>query len=61
GYPRLEWWVLGWNQPAIDFYSSLGARGMPEWTHYRMERPALGELGARGFAVAWSSGREELP
>ncbi|MGL5808821.1 MAG: GNAT family N-acetyltransferase, partial [Nocardioides sp.] len=46
GYPRLEWWVLGWNQPAIDFYSSLGARGMPEWTHYRMERPALGELGA---------------
>ena len=32
GYARLEWWVLDWNTPAIDFYRSLGARAMDEWT-----------------------------
>jgi GNAT superfamily N-acetyltransferase len=32
---RLEWEVLEWNQPAIDFYQGLGARPMAGWTRYR--------------------------
>jgi hypothetical protein len=36
GYARLEWAVLDWNQPAIDFYRSLGAVAMDEWTVYRL-------------------------
>ena len=41
GYARLEWAVLDWNQPAIDFYSSLGAIPMDEWTVYRLSGEAL--------------------
>lgn len=36
GYGRMEWSVLDWNQPAIDFYESLGAKAMSEWTVYRL-------------------------
>ncbi len=36
GYGRMEWSVLDWNQPAIDFYRSLGAEAMSEWTVYRL-------------------------
>jgi GNAT superfamily N-acetyltransferase len=32
---RVEWEVLEWNTPAIDFYQQLGARPMAGWTHYR--------------------------
>ncbi len=41
---RLEWSVLDWNQRAIDFYKSLGAVPMNEWTVYRVTGPALQEL-----------------
>jgi GNAT superfamily N-acetyltransferase len=41
GYARLEWAVLKWNQPSIDFYDSLGAVPMDEWTVYRLAGPAL--------------------
>ena len=34
---RLEWWCLDWNQPSIDFYLSLGAEAMDEWTVYRIQ------------------------
>lgn len=44
GYGRLEWWCLDWNRPSIDFYQSLGARPMKEWTVYRMAGDALAEL-----------------
>lgn len=33
---RMEWSVLNWNTPAIDFYNSLGAQAMNEWTVYRL-------------------------
>lgn len=33
---RLEWWCLDWNQPSIDFYLSIGAREMGEWTPFRL-------------------------
>ncbi|HEX7168762.1 MAG TPA: GNAT family N-acetyltransferase [Acidimicrobiales bacterium] len=32
---RIEWAVLDWNQPAIEFYEALGARAVPGWTRYR--------------------------
>ena len=36
GAGRLEWNVLDWNQSAIDFYESMGARPVSGWTTYRM-------------------------
>ena len=36
GCGRLEWCCLDWNQPSIDFYLSLGAKPMDDWTIYRM-------------------------
>jgi GNAT superfamily N-acetyltransferase len=47
GCGRLEWAVLDWNQPAIDFYERLGARAMDDWTVYRIAGPALATLAAR--------------
>lgn len=44
-YGRMEWSVLDWNQPAIDFYRSLGASGMDEWTVFRLDEQALARLG----------------
>jgi GNAT superfamily N-acetyltransferase len=41
---RLEWWVLDWNQPAIDFYKKLGAAPMDEWTVNRLTGEALEKL-----------------
>lgn len=38
---RLDWWVLDWNEPAIDFYRRVGARGMSEWLPMRLEGDAL--------------------
>ena len=44
GYARVEWAVLKWNQPSIDFYDSLGAVPMDEWTVYRLSGPALQQV-----------------
>ncbi|AHM73543.1 GNAT family N-acetyltransferase [Yersinia hibernica] len=38
---RLEWSVLDWNQPAIDFYQSIGALPQSEWVRYRLDGEAL--------------------
>jgi GNAT superfamily N-acetyltransferase len=45
GCGRLEWSVLDWNRPAIDFYRSLGAVAMDEWTVFRLTGDALKRLG----------------
>ncbi|MFJ4874005.1 GNAT family N-acetyltransferase [Streptomyces sp. NPDC088745] len=45
GYERLEWSVLKWNRPAIDFYEAVGARRQGEWDVYRLTDEALGRLG----------------
>jgi GNAT superfamily N-acetyltransferase len=45
GYPRLEWWVLDWNESAQGFYRSLGAMPQDEWTTFRVDGPALRALG----------------
>lgn len=44
GCGRLEWACLDWNQPSIDFYLSLGARAMEEWTIYRLAGESLRAL-----------------
>ena len=46
GCPRLEWAVLDWNTPAIDFYRSLGATPLSEWTTMRLSGPSLAALAA---------------
>ncbi|MEY2722752.1 MAG: hypothetical protein RIS57_659 [Actinomycetota bacterium] len=45
GYGRFQWWVLDWNSPAIEFYRSLGAEAMSEWTVYRVSDEPLRRLG----------------
>jgi GNAT superfamily N-acetyltransferase len=42
--PRLEWWVLDWNEPALRFYRSIGAMPMEEWTVQRVTGEALLKL-----------------
>jgi GNAT superfamily N-acetyltransferase len=41
---RLEWAVLDWNEPALQFYRSLGAKAMDEWTVYRLTGDAIRKL-----------------
>ena len=47
GHGRVEWGVLDWNQPSIEFYKKLGAVPMDEWTKYRLTGEALANLAAR--------------
>ena len=44
GCGRLEWWCLNWNKPSIEFYYSLGAEAMDEWTTYRITGETLKKL-----------------
>lgn len=44
GYGRLEWSVLDWNKPSIDFYESLDAKPQTEWIKYRLEGKSLKKL-----------------
>ena len=48
GCGRLEWWCLDWNRPSIDFYLSLGAEPMDEWTTYRFSGESHHTLAERG-------------
>lgn len=41
---RVEWWCLDWNQKAIDFYVSLGAEQMHEWTVYRLNKTVISTI-----------------
>ena len=44
GCGRMEWVCLDWNQPSVDFYLSLGAQPMSDWTLYRLTGDALAQL-----------------
>jgi len=44
GCGRMEWAVLGWNEPAIEFYRKLGAKPMDEWTVFRLTRDGIEKL-----------------
>jgi GNAT superfamily N-acetyltransferase len=46
GWPRMEWWVLDWNEPSIAFYKAQGALPQDEWTTYRVTGDALTQLAA---------------
>ena len=48
GYERFQWWVLDWNKPSIDFYKSLGAVAMDEWTVFRLSGDALKKFANEG-------------
>jgi GNAT superfamily N-acetyltransferase len=50
GYERFQWWVLDWNEPSINFYKSIGAEAMDEWTVYRLSGSAL-----KSFAASLTS------
>jgi len=41
---RLEWWVLDWNKPSINFYKKIGAEPMNDWTVFRLSGEALKKL-----------------
>lgn len=41
---RMEWWVLDWNEPAIEFYRRMNAEAMKEWTVYRLSGESLAAL-----------------
>ena len=51
-YERFQWWVLDWNEPSINFYRSIGAEAMDEWTVYRLSGSAL-----KSFAASSTSNR----
>ena len=48
GCGRFEWSVLHWNEPALQFYRSIGAWPMDEWVRYRLAGPALDAFAASG-------------
>ncbi|WP_457950093.1 GNAT family N-acetyltransferase [Pseudarthrobacter sp. alpha12b] len=45
GYARVEWSVLDWNEPSINFYRRLGARPMDGWSTFRLTGEALDQFG----------------
>jgi len=47
GCGRMEWAVLDWNEPAIQFYKKLGAKPMEEWTVFRLRREGIAALAER--------------
>ena len=48
GCGRLEWWCLDWNRPSIDFYKSMGAVPMEDWTVYRVTGETLDKPAEEG-------------
>ena len=44
GCGRMEWAVLDWNEPAIQFYEKLGAKAMEEWTVFRLTSDGIADL-----------------
>jgi hypothetical protein len=42
----MEWAVLDWNEPALNFYETLGARQMNEWVIHRLTPPEIEKLAA---------------
>ncbi|MBM45367.1 MAG: GNAT family N-acetyltransferase [Acidimicrobiaceae bacterium] len=49
--PRLEWQVLDWNQPSIDFYEALGTKVMKDWLPCRLDNNQLSKLASQGTTV----------
>jgi GNAT superfamily N-acetyltransferase len=52
GYARLEWSVLDWNEPALRFYTGLGAEPLTDWTVHRLTGDTLTALARRASSQA---------
>jgi len=50
--PRIDWSVLDWNEPALAFYRSIGARPTTGWTGYRLDGEALDSFAREGTGDA---------
>jgi GNAT superfamily N-acetyltransferase len=55
---RMEWAVLNWNEPAIKFYRTLGAKPMDEWTVFRLTRDEIARLADAGHTAATTEQRK---
>ena len=60
GYARVEWSVLDWNEPSINFYKRLGAAPMEEWSTFRLAGAALAAFGAPGPVSGTVSGADSV-
>jgi len=58
GCGRMEWAVLDWNDPAIQFYHKLGAKPMNEWTVFRLTRDGIARLANAADTAATTEQRE---
>jgi GNAT superfamily N-acetyltransferase len=59
--PRLQWEVLDWNTPAIDFYRAMGAEFLDEWRNVRVTGAALARLAAGAEPVAQQTAAPAVP
>jgi GNAT superfamily N-acetyltransferase len=59
--PRLQWEVLDWNTPAIEFYRAMGAEFLDEWRNVRVTGPALARLAGAAESDAPSSDAPSVP
>jgi GNAT superfamily N-acetyltransferase len=59
--PRLQWEVLDWNTPAVDFYRAMGAEFLDEWRNVRVTGPALARLAGVPESDAPSSAVPAVP
>lgn len=59
GCGRMEWAVLNWNEPAIEFYEKLGAKPMEEWRVYRLTREGIANLAAAPHLNPLPEGEED--
>jgi len=50
GCGRMEWAVLNWNEPAVEFYKKLGAKPLDEWKIFRLNREGIARLVEAGPA-----------
>jgi GNAT superfamily N-acetyltransferase len=58
GCGRMEWAVLDWNEPAIEFYRALGAKPMDEWTVFRLTRDGIARLANAADTAATTEQRQ---
>jgi GNAT superfamily N-acetyltransferase len=59
GCGRMEWAVLNWNEPAIKFYQTLGAKPMNEWTVFRLTRDEIAKLADAADTAATRDSKKE--
>jgi len=61
GYGRVDWSVLDWNESALAFYRSIGARPLDGWTGYRLDGDALVALAAQADVATADDTADDMP